>query len=447
MSNGSSPGLISRIDSTLFHGAYGPVLLSAGSALAAWRLGSAEWGLWGWLGILCALAGLGLFAQKALERPDVKPRARFLRYQRDIGFALFLMGIVVLLSMVGLAQAGRLAQVFPFPAQDPRPVADDWPEVRDSLTLAIRALEGKDDFKEARARLDEILDDTGCILADLAPSEGEPSETTRQRARDLRKAHFKVDIDLAIPRGLSDEESERVEMALKKTGELLRDLPIYARVDQALRLFFTGLFALFGTLFFIYRALGRKSNAPGNFDVGVFWAGLWFRCGQALLYTLLLFLFLRSDLKQESPGLTEHMLPLFALLIGMYIKTAEGFFEALGELLMRLLESAPSGAGRGEAPGAPAQADLAAWYEQVVAGVVPLDGRQFALRDPAWSEETGTLTVAVDPLGPGPHDPVAAAALEAAVLAHVQAVPAEGIAVEAVAIANRAALVESGVLE
>jgi hypothetical protein len=65
---------------------------------------------------------------------------------------------------------------------------------------------------------------------------------------------------------------------------------------------------------------------PEPFDTNRFWGGLWFRLGEAVLFTLVVFL-----LGVGSTKLTGASLLLVALLLGMFVKTGEGLIAGIAE--------------------------------------------------------------------------------------------------------------------
>ncbi len=90
--------------------------------------------------------------------------------------------------------------------------------------------------------------------------------------------------------------------------------------------FIVGLFALsslvamLGALFFFATAMWAKMNEPERdpFDRRLFWGGLWFRIGEAILFNLVFFLVLRYYASDQYL-----ILPLVSLLVGMFLKAGE----------------------------------------------------------------------------------------------------------------------------
>jgi len=104
--------------------------------------------------------------------------------------------------------------------------------------------------------------------------------------------------------------------------------------------------AMLGALFFFANALWDKLGCPERdpFDARIFWAGLWFRLGEAVLFNIVFFLCLRSYAPDRYL-----FLPLVSLLVGMFLKSGEAMvngiasrvFEAFQALIPTTM-SAPS---------------------------------------------------------------------------------------------------------
>jgi len=113
--------------------------------------------------------------------------------------------------------------------------------------------------------------------------------------------------------------------------------------DSAEDAYFTvGLFALssgvsiLGALFFFVTALWAKMKEPERepFDVSLFWAGLWFRLGEAALFNLVFFLLLRTYAPDRYL-----VLPLVSLLVGMFLKAGETLVSGLATRVFAAFEA------------------------------------------------------------------------------------------------------------
>lgn len=91
------------------------------------------------------------------------------------------------------------------------------------------------------------------------------------------------------------------------------------------------LVSMLGALFFFANALWAKLEAPERdpFDAHVFWAGLWFRIGEAVLFNIVFFLCLRS----YAPDRYLY-LPLVSLLVGMFLKSGEALVKGIAERVL-----------------------------------------------------------------------------------------------------------------
>ena len=110
--------------------------------------------------------------------------------------------------------------------------------------------------------------------------------------------------------------------------------------DEATVIF--GLFALsslvavLGALFFFANAIYAKMNEPERdpFDRRVFWGGLWFRIGEAVLFNLVFFLVFRYYQPQSYL-----LLPLVSLLIGMFLKSGESLVAGIATRLFASIQA------------------------------------------------------------------------------------------------------------
>lgn len=89
---------------------------------------------------------------------------------------------------------------------------------------------------------------------------------------------------------------------------------------------FSTLVALLGALFFFATSVWSKLREGERepFDRSIFWAGLWFRIGEAVLFNLVFFLLLRYYAPDQYLAL-----PLVSLLVGMFLKAGEKLVSGL----------------------------------------------------------------------------------------------------------------------
>lgn len=305
--------------------------------------GTPRWVYWAYA---LLIGGAASYALGLYLRPVVLSRARYMRFRREIGFALFLTGLGIATSMAGLARVDRLDEVFILPDDGRDRIA--WPTVRDSIVRTQTTLEDQPEFVDVVASLDDVMGQATTLQPQLMRVVEPGNKSALQGTIDgLRQEAFALDVEfrsvaLAGGEGLRPAEVLAVQDSLALFATWTRELKVPRVPNQAAVLLYAIFFALFGTLFYLYRALDRKQSASDAFNRDLFWGGLWFRAGQSLLYTLLLFLVLRSNLTPdltsgEGPGLSEALLPLYALLIGMYVRLAEGVFEGFGRRMFNML--------------------------------------------------------------------------------------------------------------
>ena len=131
-------------------------------------------------------------------------------------------------------------------------------------------------------------------------------------------------------------------------------------------LLLAALLAILGALFFFSTALWEKlerlqesvgsTKSPASGDAAVnplspefrfsermFWAGLWFRIGEAVTFSLVLFLLIR-----QFTEIDLLLLPLLALLVGMFLKAGERLITGIAMRLFAAFEQLVPGRLRPE---------------------------------------------------------------------------------------------------
>jgi hypothetical protein len=95
--------------------------------------------------------------------------------------------------------------------------------------------------------------------------------------------------------------------------------------------------AVQGALFFFCNSIWQKvadtgeSQSQEPFSAGEYWGGLWFRLGEAVIFTLVFLLFM---LARPVPSVnTTYSLPVIALLIGMFLKAGEALIYGIAQRL------------------------------------------------------------------------------------------------------------------
>ena len=93
--------------------------------------------------------------------------------------------------------------------------------------------------------------------------------------------------------------------------------------------------ASLGALFFFCNSIWQKvSDGPEKmeaFSAGEFWGGLWFRLGEAIIFTIVFLLVMLSI--NISSSLTTYSLPIIALLLGMFLKAGEALIYGIAQRL------------------------------------------------------------------------------------------------------------------
>ncbi len=99
-------------------------------------------------------------------------------------------------------------------------------------------------------------------------------------------------------------------------------------ITQAIILGLSLAMAILGALFYFANSLWAKFAAKTEmFNRNVFWAGLWFRLAEAVVFTLAFFLALRFYASTDS----LYLMPMLGLFIGMTVKSAEALVFGLAE--------------------------------------------------------------------------------------------------------------------
>ena len=463
------------------------VLFTVASAYCVYALSSSATPLAGsgWWHVIVS-AGFGLLSLVLLVGAYRDPRRgggfsidssddEYARSQVAIAFVLLWLGVIGSSAMAGLAFAGRLHRVFPMPGDHVDASVTDLSDVQQSITVVEGTLErlattpGVSDLRDS---FETATRNLGSLLVDLTSGvRNQQFENSRVLLREARIAHVDATRDLAVASAVTAPDRSVLARELAVVGEFLRGLWVrasYSFADLAARILIMAFLAIFGSLLYIYQRIHEKRQAANEpFHRDLFFGGLWFRMGQAVLYTILLFLVMRSELGAPT-GFTESMMPLLALLIGMYVKTAETVFRAFGlrvlQVLQVLVPPVPTSNGRRadqrradpEVEGAPPVGvppeRLIDWYAAIVDqdGIL-VDRRKFRLQAPEWLPVDGSLAVCVTPAGKVPKTRLPLTAVVDAVRARlespeVRSTQPDGLIVANIKIANVEKLATDGYL-
>jgi hypothetical protein len=96
------------------------------------------------------------------------------------------------------------------------------------------------------------------------------------------------------------------------------------------------LVATLGAMFYFANSLYVKMNKPERekFDRRLFWGGLWFRIGEAVLFNLVFFLVLRYYAPDRYL-----LLPLVSLMVGMFLKAGESLVSGVATRVFASIQS------------------------------------------------------------------------------------------------------------
>lgn len=103
----------------------------------------------------------------------------------------------------------------------------------------------------------------------------------------------------------------------------------------ALQLLFALGFTVMGALSFFAKSLWEKMKAvPAvQYDTHIFGAGLWFRIGEAIVFTLVIFVALLFNKQADAAG----WMPFIALIIGLSVKAAEDLIAGISRRLLNAI--------------------------------------------------------------------------------------------------------------
>ncbi|MEM1186009.1 MAG: hypothetical protein AAGI53_13540 [Planctomycetota bacterium] len=168
-----------------------------------------------------------------------------------------------------------------------------------------------------------LLDAIVCasLIASLASSVG--FTPARQSSSEMRTNIDGDSFDATAVESLVNDASPGTARVMAIFG---RDQEEIAFV--VVLLFLSTLVSLLGALFFFANSLWRRLGDPDRepFDGNLFWAGLWFRLAEAVIFNLVLFFALRFYAPDQY-----FTLPLVALLIGMFLKSGEKLVTGIAE--------------------------------------------------------------------------------------------------------------------
>ncbi|MDA1053718.1 MAG: fibronectin type III domain-containing protein [Planctomycetota bacterium] len=252
----------------------------------------------------------GLYKLDAYTVAAHHNRVAYSRYLVGTGYALLLFAMINLVALAGFAYSGVLDQVFPrgkdnagtptlpaetptSPAETPKPAAESPAPPTETPMPA-------------------------------AESPVPPTETPKPAAENPTPAATSPNPTAAPPTaGVPIKPAPK--LSTKQSRKLPTELVLKSRAT-ALVLLVTVSMAILGALFFVANSLQEKQAADEDFDAHLFWAGLWYRLGESVLFAVVCFVAIRR-LWPQSDG--DFWLPLLALVLGMSIRTGERLMFAL----------------------------------------------------------------------------------------------------------------------
>lgn len=119
--------------------------------------------------------------------------------------------------------------------------------------------------------------------------------------------------------------------------------------------------AVLGALFFVANSLRHKRDARQEpFSAQKFWGGLWYRLGEAILFSLVVFWLIWSNVGPKADSLIGYSwLPLLSLLMGMFVTSGEKLIFGIARGLFRAVGAFFTPSGDEDAPsGTPAASSV-----------------------------------------------------------------------------------------
>lgn len=204
----------------------------------------------------------------------------FGRYLVGVGFVLLLDALISVVAVAGLAKAGVLPYVF---------------AARGTVSLPANGIDANTNAE------------TAAVVVGAAAAADTAEKPQPEKALPLPAA------------------------ASGKTASSKLTVGQQNLVTTLQMLFALG-FTVMGALFFFSKALWVKMRAePGEaFDRRIFWAGLWFRLAEAIVFTLVVFVALRFNNYTEAAG----WMPFIALIVGLSVKATENLIAGLTDRVL-----------------------------------------------------------------------------------------------------------------
>lgn len=104
----------------------------------------------------------------------------------------------------------------------------------------------------------------------------------------------------------------------------------------ALVIFVTLSMSVLGALFFIANSLREHRDQMHEFDAAKFWGDLWYRLGEAILFSVVFLLAIRRFYPNDEGFF---WMPIFALFLGMFVQTGERLVFGLAKRVFAAAQS------------------------------------------------------------------------------------------------------------
>lgn len=244
--------------------------------------GNLELGFW----ILAAAAILGLFVLKDLSKTE--PHPADLRYNNimfgralvGIGFFLLLDALLNVIALSGFASHGTDQYIF----RPNVPLSQLYPGITNAPAKAAKQ-----------------------AAADSEPSSSQTEDKAKKQDYSTSK---------------EGNQPTAIDQLTPRQRHLITAIQLICALG----------FTLMGALFFFAKSLWEKmqSTPPVQYDHRIFWAGLWFRLGESIVFTIAVFVALLFQQHSDAAA----WMPLIALVIGLSVKATENLIAGLCERIL-----------------------------------------------------------------------------------------------------------------
>jgi hypothetical protein len=237
----------------------------------------------------CLAGGVAAGVFALIQLQSTKPIATDSDYSKKmfgrslvgIGFVLLLDALVNVVAIAGFAYSGSIPYLF----QGPAIQATNTPSL---------------------------------VMNTNVPSTPQPSSTSNVNALPTLSTPRPPDVK-------TSDSISRKQATIETRPAILA--PYQEDLKSAIQLLLALGFTIMGALFFFAKSLWEKMKADPivPFDERIFWAGLWFRLGSAVVFTVVIFL----ALLYKGYAQALNIMPFVALLVGLSVKGAENLIAGI----------------------------------------------------------------------------------------------------------------------